>query len=245
MRNTDFILNIYEKKNSLSKLTTQLLYGENFTIQKNYTNWIKIKNKYDNYIGYIKKKKFKPKVINTHKVNKLSAEVYKKPNKNFKIKKKLSFCSFISVKKKEKNFYKFDNYWIKKKDVAPINKTENIFSKIKIFKNVKYKWGGTSFKGIDCSALVQIFYKYNSQFCPRDTKDQIKYFKKNAQINNLKKNNLIFWKGHVAICLSKNNLIHAYGPKKKVLIMNTKKTIEEIKTKSKLNIKSIKKNGSN
>ena len=33
--------------------------------------------------------------------------------------------------------------------------------------------------------------------------------------------------------------------KKKVLIMNTKKTIEEIKTKSKLNIKSIKKNGSN
>ena len=36
MRNTDFILNIYEKKNSLSKLITQLLYGENFTIQKNY-----------------------------------------------------------------------------------------------------------------------------------------------------------------------------------------------------------------
>ena len=234
-----------KKKKLSSKLATQLLYGENFIIQKNYLNWIKIKSKYDNYVGYIKKKKFKPKVINTHKVNKLSAEVYKKPNKNSKIEKKLSFCSFISVKKKEKNFYKFDNYWIKKKDVAPINKTENIFSKIKIFKNVKYKWGGTSFKGIDCSALVQIFYKYNGQFCPRDTKNQIKYFKKNAQINNLKKNNLIFWKGHVAICLSKNNLIHAYGPKKKVLIMNTKKTIEEIKTKSKLNIKSIKKNGSN
>ena len=183
MRNTSFILNIYEKKSLSSKLATQLLYGENFTIQKNYRNWIKVKSKYDNYIGYIKKKKFKPKIINTHKINKLFAEIYKKPNKNFKIKKKLSFCSFISVKKKEKNFYKFDNYWIKKKDVAPINKTENIFSKIKIFKNVKYKWGGTSFKGIDCSALVQIFYKYNGQFCPRDTKNQIKYFKKNAQIN--------------------------------------------------------------
>jgi cell wall-associated NlpC family hydrolase len=245
MRNTDFILNIYEKKNSLSKLTTQLLYGENFTIQKNYTNWIKIKSKYDNYVGYIKKKKFKPKVINTHKVNKLSAEVYKKPNKNSKIEKKLSFCSFINVKKKEKNFYKFDNYWIKKKDVAPINKTESIFSKIKIFKNVKYKWGGASFKGIDCSALVQIFYKFNGQFCPRDTKDQISYFKKNIKINNLKKNNLIFWTGHVAVCLSKKKLIHAYGPKKKVLIMNIKKTINEIKITSKLEIKSIKKNESN
>ena len=48
MRNTDFILNIYEKKSSLSKLASQLLYGETFTIQKNYTNWIKIKSKYDN-----------------------------------------------------------------------------------------------------------------------------------------------------------------------------------------------------
>ena len=236
MRNTDFILNIYEKKNSLSKLTTQLLYGENFTIQKNYTNWIKIKSKYDNYIGYIKKKKFKPKVINTHKVNKLSAEVYKKPNKNFKIKKKLSFCSFISVKRKEKKFYKFDNYWIKKKDVAPINKTENIFSKIKIFKGVKYKWGGVSFKGIDCSALVQIFYKYNNKFCPRDTKDQISFFKKAKNTKFFKKNDLIFWKGHVAVCTSNKSLIHAYGPKKKVIIMNIKKTINEIKQNSNLNI---------
>ena len=236
MRNTDFILNIYEKKNSLSKLTTQLLYGENFTIQKNYTNWIKIKNKYDNYVGYIKKKKFKPKVINTHKVNKLSAEVYKKPNKNFKIKKKLSFCSFISVEKKEKNFYKFDNYWIKEKDVTPINKTENIFSKIKIFNGVKYKWGGISFKGIDCSALIQIFYKYNNKFCPRDTKDQIKFFKKVRNNKFFKKNDLIFWTGHVAVCINSKSLIHAYGPKKKVIIMNIKKTINEIKQNSNLNV---------
>ena len=236
MRNTDFILNIYEKKNSLSKLTTQLLYGENFTIQKNYTNWIKIKSKYDNYIGYIKKKKIKPKVINTHKVNKLSAEVYKKPNKNFKIKKKLSFCSFISVKKKEKNFYKFDNYWIKEKDVTPINKTENIFSKIKIFKGVKYKWGGISFKGIDCSALVQICYKYNNKFCPRDTKDQIRFFKKSKNIKFFKKNDLIFWTGHVAVCINSKSLIHAYGPKKKVIIMNIKKTINDIKQNSNLNV---------
>ena len=56
MRNTNIILNVYEKKKSSSKLATQLLYGENFSIQKNYLNWIKIKSKSDNYIGYIKKK---------------------------------------------------------------------------------------------------------------------------------------------------------------------------------------------
>ena len=236
MRSTDFILNIHEKKSSLSKLATQLLYGESFIIQKKYKNWIKIKNKYDNYIGYIKKKKIKPKVINTHKVNKLSAEIYKKPNNNFKIKKQLSFCSFISVKKKEKNFYKFDNYWIKKKDVTPISKTEDIFSKIKIFKGVKYKWGGVSFKGIDCSALIQVFYKYNNKFCPRDTKDQIRFFKKLKNTKFFKKNDLIFWKGHVAVCINSKSLIHAYGPKKKVIIMNIRKTINDIKQNANLNV---------
>ncbi len=236
MRNTKILLNVYEKKKLSSKLVTQLLYGENFSIQKNYLNWIKIKSKYDNYIGYIKKKKFKPKVINTHKVNKLSATIYKKPNKNFKTKKKLSFCSFISIKKKKNSFYKFDNYWIKKKDVTPINKTENIFSKIKIFEGIKYRWGGSSFKGIDCSALVQIFYKYNNKFCPRDTKDQIKFFKKSKNNKFFKKNDLIFWTGHVAVCINNKSLIHAYGPKKKVVIMNIKKTINEIKQNANLSV---------
>ena len=39
------------------------------------------------------------------------------------------------------------------------------------------------------------------------------------------KNDIIFWKGHVALALSKKNLIHAYGPKKKTVIMNIDKTI--------------------
>ena len=56
----------------------------------------------------------------------------------------------------------------------------------KMFKNIKYKWGN-SFKGIDCSALVQIFYKFNNKFYPRDTKDQIKYFKRNVKIGKSKK----------------------------------------------------------
>ena len=65
------------------------------------------------------------------------------------------------------------------------------------------------------------------------TKDQIKYFKKPCNIN---KNAIIFWKGHVAVCLSKTLLIHAYGPKKKVLFMNIKKTIELIKKTAKLKV---------
>ena len=41
-------------------------------------------------------------------------------------------------------------------------KDKSIFKKIHIFKNVKYKWGGKSFKGIDCSGLVQIMLNFNN-----------------------------------------------------------------------------------
>ena len=50
-----------------------------------------------------------------------------------------------------------------------------------MFKNIKYKWGGKSFKGIDCSALIQVFLNFNNKFCPRDAKDQIKFFKKKCK----------------------------------------------------------------
>jgi hypothetical protein len=236
MRNTNFILNVYEKKKLNSKLSTQILFGENFIILKKYKNWFKIKCSYDNYVGFIKKNRFKKNIIPTHKVNKLYAKIYKKPYKKYEMKNKLSFCSKIKVIEEKNNFYKFDKYWINKNDVDPHSVKKNAFSKIKIFKNVKYKWGGLSYKGIDCSALIQIFYKYNNNFCPRDTKYQIKFFKIKKNIKNFNKNDLIFWKGHVALGLSKKKLIHAYGPEKKVVIMDVKKTINKIKTSAKLKV---------
>ena len=48
------------------------------------------------------------------------------------------------------------------------------------------------------------------------------------------KKKIIFWKGHVAICINKKLLIHAYGPRKKVVIMNIKKTIKIIFEDTKL-----------
>ena len=129
---------------------------------------------------------------------------------------KLSFSSLLHVKSSKKGFLNFDNYWIQKSDVVPLNYREKIFKRISIFRNVKYKWGGKSFKGIDCSALIQVFLNFNNKFCPRDAKDQVRYFKKKVNLLNIKKNDIIYWKGHVALALTNKKLIHAYGPMKKI-----------------------------
>ena len=238
MINKYSFINIYEYKKKNSKLSSQILYGEKFTILKKYKDWYKIKTGYDKYVGFIRKKKFekfahKP----THKVSSLKANIFFKPIKNSKIKTKLSFASLLQVKTSKKAFFKFDNYWIQKSDVVPLNYKEKIFKRISIFKNVKYKWGGKRFDGIDCSGLVQLFYKFNNLYCPRDTGPQFRYFKK---FKSIKKDAIIFWKGHVAVCLSKKKLIDAYGQKKKVIIMDIKKTISLIKRTAKLDVIGIK-----
>ena len=241
MRSNNSVINVYKKKNIKSKVVTQLLYGDTFKKLKKIGIWVKIKNDKDNYKGYIKNKNFRANQNNTHKICNLSATLYSKPQNKYKIKNKLSFGSKIKVLKKKGDFYKFDNLWIKKGDLKKINIiTKDPFRNIKKFVDVKYKWGGKHFSGIDCSGLIQLFFNYNNEFCPRDARDQIKYFKKKIELKNIRKNDLIFWKEHVAIAISKKQLIHAYGPLKKVLIMPVKKTIDRIQKSANLEVVGIK-----
>ncbi len=240
MRSNFSVINVFGKNYSKSKIVTQILYGETFKIIGKKGKWLKIKNDIDNYKGYIKNTKFPINHKNTHKIFKLSAQLYSKPSSKYRIKKRLSFGSRIKITKKKGEYFKFDNFWVNKNDLKKVNdKNKNIFTNINKFKNIKYKWGGKHFTGIDCSALVQLFFNYNNRFCPRDTKDQVKFFKKKIKLQNIRKNDLIFWKGHVAICVSKKKLIHAYGPLKKVVYMPIKKTIEKINKTANLKVTGI------
>ena len=238
------VLNVYKKKTKKSPVVTQLLYGDTFKKLEQKGSWIRIKNDSDNYKGYIKNKKFNLNDKSTHKVYILHAKLYSKPNEKNKIKKKLSFGSKIKIIHRSGKFLKFDKFWIKKNSLKKINfKAKNYSESINKFINVKYKWGGKHFSGVDCSGLIQLFLNFNNKFCPRDTKDQIKYFKKKISLRNIKKNDLIFWKGHVALALSKNKLIHAYGPYKKVVIMPIKKTIDRIYKTANLKVTGIRRIG--
>ena len=221
---------------SNSEVTSQILYGEKFIILSRKKKWIKIKTAYDNYSGYIKNNKFLKNFEPTNKIYRIKSKIFKKKgNKFLQTKKFLYFGSGISIINKEQKFLEFEkNRWIKKEDTKKINHKEKNFTKVlKLFLNTKYLWGGKTSNGIDCSALIQIYFYYNRFFFPRDSKDQIKYCKKKLKIKMIK-NNIIFWKGHVAYCLSKNKLIHAYGPRKKVVVMNIKKTINKIFEDTKL-----------
>ena len=230
------ITNLYKKQSIKSEVVTQMIYGDSFSVTKKNGNWLKIKIKEDGYIGYIQNKNFSFFIRPTHKVSVLKSKIYKNSNQRKKI-NEISFGSKIKILDNRAKFIKFSLGWISKDDVKPISyKEKNLFYKVLIFKNVKYKWGGKSFKGIDCSALIQVFLNFNNKFCPRDAKDQVRYFKKKIKLSNIKKNDVIYWKGHVALALSNKRLIHAYGPMKKTVIMGINQTIKRIERTANLKV---------
>ena len=234
------VISLHKRPSTKSEVVTQMIYGESFFVSKKTKKWLKIKISEDNYKGYILNKNFINLLKPSHKINVLKAKIYKFPNKRKKI-NEITFGSKIKVISIKGKFFKFSKGWINKKEVKPISyKNKNPFSKITIFKNIKYKWGGKTFKGIDCSALIQLFLNFNNKFCPRDAKDQVKYFKKNVKLSNVKKNDIIYWKGHVALALSNKKLIHAYGPMKRTVIMGIDQTIKRIKKTANLKVIGIK-----
>ena len=78
------------------------------------------------------------------------------------------------------------------------------------FLHVPYLWGGKTSLGLDCSALVQIALTACGIRCPRDSHMQEAVLGTPiAGIADLKRGDLLFWKGHVAIARDARTLIHA------------------------------------
>ena len=234
---TSIIRNIYKKPSKKSEVTSQIIYGEKVRILEIKKKWLRIKTLSDNYSGFIKNEKLQKGLKILFKTNKLKTRIFSQnKKKNF-----LTFNSRLPIITKKKKFIEFEKgKWVKRADIKPIIHKEKNFVKIlKSFINCKYTWGGKSYKGIDCSALIQLYYLYNNKFFPRDTKDQISFKRGKKKIIKFSKGDIIYWRGHVAVCLNRSKLIHAYGPRKKVLTMDIKKTIELIKETAKLEIKKI------
>jgi hypothetical protein len=79
------------------------------------------------------------------------------------------------------------------------------------FLHAPYLWGGKTSLGLDCSGLVQIAFTAGGVRCPRDSHMQEAALGAPLppDLSALRRGDLLFWKGHVAIARDPGTLIHA------------------------------------
>ncbi|WP_171097527.1 C40 family peptidase [Ruegeria sp. HKCCD7255] len=76
------------------------------------------------------------------------------------------------------------------------------------FLTTPYIYGGDTALGIDCSGLMQTAFNACGLSCPRDSDMQLAFFEP-IQKTDLRRGDLVFWKGHVGMILDPGTLLHA------------------------------------
>ncbi|MDR2927840.1 MAG: C40 family peptidase [Cytophagaceae bacterium] len=203
-------------------LETQVLFGEVFYVLETMQGWCRIKLDFDGYEGWVDEKTvietnadeikrwlLAPGVIIPMPCLKLIRE----PEKSTQL---ISGGSRIVFNRKDRNtivigkreFYVQDNLLDRKVDLETVAKG---------FLNTSYLWGGRTFFGIDCSALVQIVFKITGVVIPRNASQQIECGTTVSFVEEARLGDLAFFDNpdgaitHTGICLGDGRILHASG----------------------------------
>ena len=153
------------------------------------------------------------------------------------------------VSKKESNIY---NNWLTKISVSE----ESLIKTSKQLMGVPYLWGGTSFKGVDCSGFTKTIYFLNGIILPRDASQQVmigETIDKTGNWANLKPGDLLFFGDkredgserviHVAMWLGNGEFIHASDKVRVNSMIVTASNYDDYNAKRYLRAKRILKTG--
>lgn len=208
---------LHRQPSEESAIDTQALFGEDVLIFEQTGDWAWVQLS-DDYVGYLPVSALGEEGNEpTHRVSALRTFIYPGPNLKLPTTRHVSIGSLVHVTGSEGEYSEIaGGGFVFSRHLARIDAFEADFVSVaERFLETPYLWGGKSSLGIDCSGLVQLSLAIAGIGSPRDSDMQETELGSNIPINHdlsdLKRGDLIFWKGHVAIMLDSVRMIHANG----------------------------------
>lgn len=189
----------------------QCLFGETVTVIETHKGWSFVQADKDGYVGYLPADTLAAPQTPTHIVSARATHLY--PEADFKSREhcSLSHGSRLTVTSTSGRFLETPDGFLPATHARPLDSPNTDPAAIaEVFLGTPYLWGGNSGFGIDCSGLVQAALMACGIDCPGDSDLQEKALGTPlAPDTPLRRNDLLFWKGHVAIVLDTETIIHA------------------------------------
>lgn len=205
-----------------SGINTQALFGDDVLVFEDREGWAWIQAERDGYVGYVADVMLgRRDRAPTHIVSVPRTFLYPGPDLRFPIAGQLSMGSAVTVTGAAET--RGTHYALLPSGEAviaghlrPIGEMAGDYVSVaETFLGTPYLWGGVSGFGIDCSGLVQLAMRMTGREVLRDSDMQAasigEPLEPSPDFSGLRRRDLVFWEGHVAIMTDAETMIHANG----------------------------------
>lgn len=205
-----------------SGLNTQLLRGDDVTVFEEAEGFAWVQAARDGYVGYVSGNALGPQAdAPTYVVSAPRSFLYPGPDLRFPRLGELSLGSSVAVKDfAETRGTRYALLSTGEAMIAghlrPVGETSGDYVAVaETLLMTPYLWGGSTAFGIDCSGLVQLAMRMAGRDVLRDSDMQAATLGEPLTLgenySGLRRGDLVFWKGHVAIMTDEQTMIHANG----------------------------------
>ena len=208
----------------------QVLMGDALTVVDCNEGWAFVQMQKDGFCGYVAETAFGPGKEATHWVAAPATHLYSEPSLKIREICTLTLNARLHVTDENGKWSETTVGWVPTMHLRALGIWhKDPVAVAQTFLGVPYLWGGNSRAGLDCSGLVQAALFACGRACPGDSDLQQMLGAPVGERQALKRGDLIFWKGHVAMAMNADYMIHATAAFMAVVVEQTKVAIKRIK----------------
>lgn len=189
----------------------QLLLGERFDVLEIRDGYAWGQAVRDGYVGHVAFGALTPEgPPPTHRVQVVLSYGFEGPSIKSQPTGPISLNSLVTVTAREGRLALCDaGFWMPESHLAPLGDFAGDPAEVaEAHLGAAYLWGGREGCGLDCSGLVQQALLACGRSCPRDS-DLQQALGAPADPSGLRRGDLVFWKGHVAMMVDAARIVHA------------------------------------